>query len=121
MAPHIALRVFDNDPANSLVRERAPDERVTLEQAASCDVVVLAVPVGALEEVVGQIAPHLHPGALVLDVGSVKMLPAEIMERQLPEHVAIVGTHPLFGPQSVVAGLAGLRSLFVPSVATARV
>ena len=36
------------------------------------DLVVLAVPVGAMAEVAAEIAPHLAPGAILTDVGSVK-------------------------------------------------
>jgi prephenate dehydrogenase len=75
---------------------------------------VLAVPVGVLVETVAAIAPHLAPGALILDVGSVKVKPAEVMLDGLPEGVAIVGTHPLFGPQSGKDGIAGLRIAVCP-------
>lgn len=82
---------------------------VDLAEAAACPVVVLAVPVGVLQETLTTLAPLLSPGALVLDVGSVKVKPAELMQRLLPDHVRIVGTHPLFGPQSAKNGLEGLR------------
>jgi prephenate dehydrogenase len=81
----------------------------SLPAAASCPVVVLATPVNRLEEAVGAISPHLGPGSLVLDVGSVKTIPAEIMRRGLPEQVEIVATHPLFGPQSARDGIKGLK------------
>lgn len=114
VAPHITVRVFDSNYPLLSGGEAEPGERVTLEQAASCDVVVLAVPVAALEEAVDKIAPHLRAGAMVIDVGSVKILPSEIMERRLPEYVGIVGTHPLFGPQSAAAGLVGLKIAICP-------
>lgn len=87
---------------------------VSLVEAARCSVVVLATPVGALAETIAAIAPHVQPGALVLDVGSVKVLPADIMRRGLPDDVDIVGTHPLFGPQSARHGIAGLKIAICP-------
>lgn len=114
LAPHIALRIFDSNNLSLSGGEDYLGERVTLEDAASCDIVVLAVPVAALEEVVDQIASHLRAGAVVVDVGSVKILPSQIMERGLPEGVAIVGTHPLFGPQSAASGLGGLKIAICP-------
>ena len=39
---------------------------------AGADLVVLCVPVGAMEAVAAEIGPHLKPGATVTDVGSVK-------------------------------------------------
>ncbi len=85
-----------------------------MKSASACDIVVLAVPVGKLEEVVAAAAPYLRPGTVVVDVGSVKSLPARIMEEGLPDHVEIVGTHPLFGPQSARDGLAGLKLAICP-------
>ena len=86
----------------------------SLADAASREVVVVAVPVVAMRDVFGAMAPHLQPGALVIDVGSVKMLPAQWMVETLPAHVDIVATHPLFGPQSAKAGLDGLRLVVCP-------
>jgi len=82
---------------------------VSLEEAAACPTVVLAVPVEALEATLEAIRPHLSSDALVIDVGSVKVKPARLMAEALPEGVRIVGTHPLFGPQSARDGVAGLR------------
>ncbi len=86
----------------------------TLATAAACRIVVLATPVGQFEAVIAAIAPHLKAGTLVLDVGSVKVVPAEIMLRCLPPDVEIIATHPLFGPQSARDGLAGLKIAVCP-------
>jgi prephenate dehydrogenase len=92
-----------------------PDVMLTsLADAAACPVVILAVPVSRLEDSVAAISPYLQPGALVLDVGSVKTIPAEIMRRGLPGYVDIVATHPLFGPQSARHGIAGLKIAICP-------
>lgn len=96
------------------VHDPAAPESVSLAEAAACSFVVLAVPVAALESTVAAIAPLLRPGTLVLDVGSVKCLPAEVMRAGLPAHVEIVATHPLFGPQSAKNGLAGLKVAVCP-------
>lgn len=85
-----------------------------MEDAASRDVVVFAVPVVTMQAVFAAAAPHLKAGALAIDVGSVKMLPARWMVELLPAHVDLVATHPLFGPQSAKPGLAGLRFVVCP-------
>ncbi|HEV7353674.1 MAG TPA: prephenate dehydrogenase/arogenate dehydrogenase family protein [Brevundimonas sp.] len=114
LQPWFALRVHDpytpvpTDPAG---RGLAP---ATLAEAAACDVVILAVPVPALAATVAAIRPHLRPGALVLDVGSVKLEPSAIMAAGLPEHVEILATHPLFGPQSARDGVRGLGIALCP-------
>jgi prephenate dehydrogenase len=86
----------------------------SLDEAANSDVVMLAVPVQAMAGVIAQIAPVVRPGALVIDVASVKMLPARWMAEALPDSVDIVATHPLFGPQSARSGLAGQPLVVCP-------
>jgi prephenate dehydrogenase len=110
------FRLCAYDPASGLqpIAESLGVALASLEMAASCQVVVLATPVGRLQEIVDAVAPHIRPGALVLDVGSVKLGPADIMRRGLPEHAEIVATHPLFGPQSARDGIAGLKIAVCP-------
>lgn len=86
----------------------------SIEEAAASDVVMLAVPVQAMAGVIARVASVVQPGALVLDVASVKMLPARWMAEALPEGVDIVATHPLFGPQSARTGLEGQPLVVCP-------
>lgn len=88
--------------------------QVDLEDAARCHIVVLAVPLSRMEDVLHQIAPHLSPGAMVVDVASVKIRPAQMMQNILPGHVQIVASHPLFGPESARDGLDGHRIAWCP-------
>jgi prephenate dehydrogenase len=112
--PH--FRMYAYDPASGLqpAAERCGITLTSLEKAARCSIMVLATPVGHLEAVVDAVAPHVQRGSLILDVGSVKVKPAEIMKRGLPDHADIVATHPLFGPQSARNGLAGLNIALCP-------
>lgn len=113
LAPHASLRVYDPFlPAGAFDGHGAV--RTSLHEAARCSVVILAVPVSGLAEVVDAIAPHLRPGTLVVDVGSVKTIPVEIMRKGLPPHVEILATHPLFGPQSARGGIHGLKIAVCP-------
>lgn len=114
-AQHLApyFRILAHDPAFR-AGEAANATLVALDRAAACPIVVLAVPVNRLEETVNAISGHLTQGALVLDVGSVKVIPAEIMRRCLPAYVDIIATHPLFGPQSAANGLPGLKLALCP-------
>ncbi|MEH3144915.1 MAG: prephenate dehydrogenase/arogenate dehydrogenase family protein [Methylobacterium frigidaeris] len=105
------FRIFAYDPA---VADAPGIAFRSLGEAASCPVVVLAVPVCRLAETVAAVAPHLRPGALVLDVGSVKEEPARVMRDGLPPDVDIVATHPMFGPQSARDGIAGLKIAVCP-------
>ncbi|MFF8801154.1 MULTISPECIES: prephenate dehydrogenase/arogenate dehydrogenase family protein [unclassified Methylobacterium] len=111
LAPHADLTVYD--PQRPV---RPPPYVVVadLPEVAACPVVILATPVARLAEVVGALEPHLRPGTLVVDVGSVKLRPAEILREGLPDHVAILATHPLFGPQSAREGIRGLKIAVCP-------
>lgn len=114
LQPHFALRVCDPEnspPADAAGKGLRP---ATTAEVASCDLVILAVPVPAISEAIAALSPHLKAGAIVLDVGSVKIGPAHAMEAALPDDVEIIGTHPLFGPQSARNGLAGLRIALCP-------
>jgi cyclohexadieny/prephenate dehydrogenase len=63
------------------------------------DLVVLAVPVGAMGAIAAEIGPHLAPGATVTDVGSVKQAVIEAVAPHLPPGVAFVPGHPLAGTE----------------------
>ncbi len=86
----------------------------TLEETASKEYVALAVPVQYLEELLLQIKHSVKPKALVFDLSSVKVKPIELMLKYLPSTVDIIGTHPLFGPQSGKNGIAGLNMVICP-------
>jgi prephenate dehydrogenase len=87
---------------------------VTFEEACSARVVILAVPIRAMEAVLGRMAPHLRRPALVVDTASVKTLPCGWMEQKLPQWADLLGTHPLFGPDSAGDGVRGLKIAFCP-------
>jgi prephenate dehydrogenase len=113
LAQHFSLVVCD--PA--LTPGKQGHSRVRIGDSADvgrCDVLILAVPVGELSAAIREIQPYLRPGSIVVDVGSVKVRPIEVMKAALPDFVEIVGTHPLFGPQSARAGIAGRKIAICP-------
>jgi prephenate dehydrogenase len=114
LAPHFDVLATDMAPDAASHAQALGVGFGTLAEAASRDIVIVAVPVVAMQSVFTAIAPHLAPGALVIDVGSVKTLPSQWMVELLPDHVDLVATHPLFGPQSAKTGLAGLRLVVCP-------
>ena len=69
------------------------------EAVVDADLVVLAVPVGAMGAVAEEIAPHLAPGATVTDVGSVKRAVIDAVAPHIPEGVHFVPAHPLAGTE----------------------
>ena len=69
------------------------------EAARDADLVVLCVPVGAMEAVAREIGPVLKPGATVSDVGSVKRTVIDAVAPHLPDTVHFVPAHPLAGTE----------------------
>lgn len=115
---HLApwFQIYACDPAlgKSELTSKGPVTFADVEVTAGCQFVVLATPVEHLREAILAVRPHLRRGAVVLDVCSVKVGPAQIMETELPEWVEVICTHPLFGPQSSKEGIAGRKIVLCP-------
>ena len=114
LADRFDIGIYDAQLGDADIRS-AGFSPLPLEKAAACDVVLLAVPVQVLERLILDIAPMVRPGATVIDVASVKMLPSRWLSDHLPAATHIVATHPLFGPQSAARdGLAGRQLVICP-------
>ena len=97
-----AVSVFDLDAD---VRQRARELGLgdVSDSAADAvtggDLVVLAVPVGAMAAAAAEAASALKAGAIVTDVGSVKRAVVEAVAPLLPPHVYFVPGHPIAGTE----------------------
>ncbi len=69
------------------------------EAVKDADLVILSIPVGACGPVAEEIAPHLKPGAIVSDVGSVKGMVLRDMAAHLPKTVHFIPAHPVAGTE----------------------
>ncbi|GAA5047358.1 prephenate/arogenate dehydrogenase family protein [Erythrobacter westpacificensis] len=112
--PEVMTTGYDADP---LVRERARERGLAgtiaddpVEAVRGADLVILCVPVGAMEAAATAIAPGLEPDAVVSDVGSSKISVSQSLARALPEHV-IIPAHPVAGTEQSGPD-AGFASLF---------
>ena len=87
------------------------DTQLTPEvAAAAADVVLISVPIDVTEEVIRRVGPLVRPGALLMDVTSIKATPVAAM--LAASRASVVGTHPLFGP--TVHSLQGQRIALTP-------
>ena len=112
--PGVATRGYDADAA---VRARAGERQLadeicdTAEAAvADADLVVLCVPVGAMEEAARAIATSLKPDAVVSDVGSSKLGVGQALAAALPGQ-PVIPAHPVAGTEHSGPD-AGFASLF---------
>jgi prephenate dehydrogenase len=107
-------------------RRRGIADRTTSDPAAigPVDLLVLAVPVGSTESVGRALLPHLAPGTVVTDVGSVKGVVVEQFEALLPADRPFVGAHPIAGSERSGAEVAdaalfrGARCVITPTPRT---
>jgi cyclohexadieny/prephenate dehydrogenase len=76
------------------------------------DLVIVCIPVGQSGAVAKEIGPHLKPGAVVSDVGSVKGSVLRDMAHHLPAGVQFIPAHPVAGTEYSGPD-AGFAELFV--------
>lgn len=82
------------------------------EAVAGADLVVMAVPVGAMAEIAAEIGPHLAEGATVTDVGSVKQAVIAAVAPHMPEGIHFIPGHPMAGTE-YSGPRSGFATLFV--------
>ncbi len=87
---------------------------VDVATAAGARVILLCCPIRKIRESLLQLIPHMLPNTLVVDTASVKLAPSLDLLELLPDSIACLGTHPLFGPDSASNGLAGLKIVLCP-------
>lgn len=69
------------------------------EAVSGADFVVLGTPVGTYGKLAAEMGPHLAPGAIVTDVGSVKAAVIRDVSPHIPEGVHFVPGHPVAGTE----------------------
>jgi prephenate dehydrogenase len=93
---------------------------------AGVDFLVLGTPVAAIAPLTKEFLPHMQPGCVVSDVGSVKAEIIRDMEKLLPPAMPFVGAHPIAGGEQWGAEAAranlfiGSRCLLTPTKKTDR-
>lgn len=69
------------------------------EAVRGADLVIVCTPIGAYAEVGQEIAPHLAPGTILSDVGSVKQAVMRDLAPVVPDHVRFIPGHPIAGTE----------------------
>ncbi len=104
----------DKDPqAVRLAKQMGAVDRTDWNLISACedaDLVVLATPVGAIEELLRVLGPELRPGCVVLDTASLKGPVLGWAEDHLPDHVHFIGANPIITALVEEGGTAAARS-----------
>ncbi len=106
--------VADKDPEKLEVSYRSPHIETTQNTGAAvseANIIIISVPINSFEKAVKDIAPHIRPGRIVLDITSFKAQPVAIMHKYIKKGL-ILGAHPLFGPN--ISSLGGQNIVFTP-------
>jgi cyclohexadieny/prephenate dehydrogenase len=113
LAGHVAIAT-PRTATLEQARARQLGDSYWLDAAAAvsgADLVILCTPLGAFEAVMGEIGPHLAPGAILTDVGSVKGHVRDVLGPLVPDGVHLIPGHPLAGTEHSGPG-AGFAALF---------
>ncbi len=113
-APEIVTVGYDRDAS---VRKKARELGLAssicdtaAEAVHDADLVILCVPVGAMEEAATEFADHVRADAIISDVGSSKQSVSEALARALPGRT-VIPAHPVAGTEQSGPD-AGFASLF---------
>ena len=93
-------------------KELGVDAFSNAEAVKDAEVILLSVPIDTFEDIVVELAPHIQPEQVVVDVTSVKSMPVAVMHRHLKTR-KVLGTHPLFGPGA--RGVSGQNFVLTPT------
>jgi cyclohexadieny/prephenate dehydrogenase len=69
------------------------------EAVRDADLVILCTPIGVYGKIAEEIRPHLKPGAIVTDVGSVKASVVRDITPHIPQGVHFIAGHPIAGTE----------------------
>lgn len=89
------------------------EQKIGLKDLKNMDILIPAVPISCLEKVLRQIEKYLRPDSIVMDVASVKTYPCRWLKRMRSD-IQVIGSHPMFGPDSAKSGLKGLMTVLCP-------
>lgn len=91
--PHAHVKIFSS--------RMKPDGQAffALEEVATCDVLILAVPISAFEDTLKKVQPLLERNTIVVDVATVKEHTGKLLKKYLKGR-PYLSTHPMWGPES---------------------
>jgi prephenate dehydrogenase len=85
---------------NPLINDYFGPEQFTISSSVNAvknaDVIILAVPQKALEELLLEIGGDVSPGKLVIDISSIRKASLNVLQRI--KSAVVLGVHPMFGP-----------------------
>ncbi len=103
LSTYVDVCVYNRTPA--VVPETI--KCVDIDEACAADIVIFSVPMSAFQSLCELTKEKIPTSSIIVDVTSVKVPPLTLLKKYFPTH-QILGTHPIFGPQSGKDGIEGL-------------
>ncbi|PLX20651.1 hypothetical protein C0584_05420 [Candidatus Parcubacteria bacterium] len=99
---YFEVQIFDNNITTEKIKAAKiiGVNLINPKELNNADFIFLTVPISRTEETIKNISNKLKEGSLVMDACSVKTLPCKWLNKYLPKNVQILGTHPMFGPNT---------------------
>ena len=79
-----------------IIDESSPD---TKKMAEGSDLIIIATPLSSYKDVILKIKDSLKNGSILTDVGSVKENIISLIEKNLPNNVSWISSHPIAGTE----------------------
>lgn len=84
------------------------------DEVFKVDTLIFCVPISETKKALEAAKDKILPGTVVMDACSVKVYPCQWMKEILGDQAEIIGTHPMFGPDSARETLAGRQMILCP-------
>ena len=114
LAPYFDVKVTSRKKRENLAKELGGEFLNFPPLVKNSDILIISVAIPAIPKILGELKNYIKPDTLVVDVASVKIFSTEKMIKLLPSNVQILGTHPLFGPQSGKYSIKDLKIVLSP-------
>ncbi len=112
---HNGVHIQVYDPFRSEDQSLKSIHFVNLKEVCNNPFIMLAVPVGAMESVTNKMSEYVPNKTVVMDVCAVKQYPINIMLKNFNSNIQILGSHPLFGPDSAKYSLKDHLIIMTPA------
>ena len=102
---HCPIHIYDP-------HKREPHVSHNLKETIhASDLIIIATPLKHFKSSVQEIAVHLRPNHTIMEVCSTNTYPKKILLEYVPKNINLIGSHPMFGPQTLACNNNKLEKL----------